>query len=39
MTSSFTRGARKFAELTRINLIDGPELERLVIRHSLDSLR
>jgi pSer/pThr/pTyr-binding forkhead associated (FHA) protein len=34
-TSSFTRGAQKFAELTGINLIDGPELERLIIRHSL----
>jgi restriction system protein len=32
-TSSFTRGAQKFAELTGINLIDGQELETLIIRH------
>jgi pSer/pThr/pTyr-binding forkhead associated (FHA) protein len=32
-TSSFTRGARRFAELTGINLIDGQELEKLIIRH------
>lgn len=34
-TSGFTRGARKFSELTGINLIDGQELEQLVIRHRL----
>ena len=34
-TSSFTRGAHKFAQLTGINLIDGQELEKLIIRHRL----
>jgi pSer/pThr/pTyr-binding forkhead associated (FHA) protein len=34
-TSSFTRGARKEAELTGINLIDGKELESLIVRHGL----
>jgi pSer/pThr/pTyr-binding forkhead associated (FHA) protein len=34
-TSSFTRGAQKEAELTGINLINGQELESLVVRHSL----
>jgi restriction system protein len=34
-TSSFTRGARKEAELTGINLIDGQELESLIARHGL----
>ena len=34
-TSSFTRGAKRFAELTGINLIDGPELEKLIIRHQV----
>jgi pSer/pThr/pTyr-binding forkhead associated (FHA) protein len=32
-SSSFTRGAREFAQATGINLIDGEELERLVLRH------
>jgi HJR/Mrr/RecB family endonuclease len=32
-SSSFTRGAKQFAESTGINLIDGEELERLVLRH------
>jgi pSer/pThr/pTyr-binding forkhead associated (FHA) protein len=34
-TSSFTRGAQKAAELSGINLINGPELEALVVRHGL----
>ncbi len=34
-TSSFTRGAQKEAELTGINLIDGKELETLIIRHRI----
>jgi hypothetical protein len=34
-TSSFTRGAQKFSELTGINLIHGQELEELVVRHRL----
>jgi restriction system protein len=34
-TSSFTRGARKAAELTGINLIEGRELESLIGRHGL----
>jgi pSer/pThr/pTyr-binding forkhead associated (FHA) protein len=37
-TSSFTRGAQKAAELTGINLIDGQELEALLIRHNLFSV-
>ncbi len=34
-SSSFTRGAREFAEEMGINLIDGDALERLVQRHHL----
>jgi Restriction endonuclease/FHA domain len=34
-SSSFTRGAREFAQSTGINLIDGEELERLVLRYHL----
>ena len=34
-TSSFTRGARKEAALTGINLIDGRELESLIAQHGL----
>ncbi len=34
-SSSFTRGARQFAQETGINLIDGHELEELVLRYRL----
>lgn len=34
-SSSFTRGAKEFAQATGINLIDGEEVERLVLRHQL----
>lgn len=34
-SSSFTRGNRGFAQSTVINLIDGEELERMVLRHRL----
>ena len=34
-SSSFTRGAKLFAESNGINLIDGQELERLILRHHL----
>ena len=34
-SSSFTRGAKEFAQSNGINLIDGEELERLVLRHGL----
>jgi hypothetical protein len=34
-SSSFTRGAREFAHSTGINLIEGEELERMVLRYHL----
>jgi restriction system protein len=34
-SSSFTSGAREFGKATGINLIDGEELEKLVMRHRL----
>ncbi len=34
-SSSFTRRAKEFAESNGINLIDGAELEKLILRHRL----